>query len=112
MFKKVLKDSDEITDFIVKFSTDFVDEELIREYFFGCRAILKKVPVRTLKLEDPAHHTRDRKKEKFYQTLPLKTMPPLIVDDGKVVDGNHRFRVAKKKGRKWILIYETEALES
>lgn len=110
MFKKELSDSDEITDFIVEFSVGFVDEELIRDYFFNCRAILKRVPINCLKAGMSDHHIYEKKKEAKYTKLSQATMPPLIVEKGKVLDGNHRLRVARKKGQKEIAIYEIQSL--
>jgi len=110
MFKKILKDADEITSFIIETSPNEIDEELIFEYFFGCKAILKKVEIDTLQLEDINHHIQLKAKEKRYQKLPIETMPPIIVEDGKVIDGNHRLRIAQKRGSRRIIAYDIISL--
>jgi hypothetical protein len=111
MFRKILKDRDEITDYIVEFASNYVDVDLVRDYFFGCKGVLQKVPIKTIRPGDRDTHMRDKKKEMIYEILPLKTMPPLIVRDGEVLDGNHRLRVAKKRGQKEILIYNILPIE-
>lgn len=110
MFKEILKDAYEITSFIIETSPNDVDEELISEYFFGCKAVLKKVDISSIECGDTNHHIRFREKEKRYQKLEMEKMPPLIVEDGKVLDGNHRLRVALKKGMKDIIIYDIISL--
>lgn len=85
MFKRILIDTEEITDFIIEFSVEPIDEELVYEYFTGCNGILKSVLVRTLKHENKDSHIRDYKKEKSYEILPFETMPPLVVENGIVL---------------------------
>lgn len=106
MFKKILDSTDEITGFIIETSSDFVDEELIYEYFFGCKAVLKSVEVSELRMEDQNHHLRSRRKEKEYEQLPINTIPPLIVENGIVVEGYHRLRIIIKKKISTVKVYE------
>ncbi len=106
MFQKILKDADEITNFIIVMSPDPVDEDLLLEYFFGCKAVLKTVDITTIRHEDENHHLQSKVKEKRYEKLSMQTMPPLVVENGKVLDGNHRLRVALKNGLKIISVYD------
>lgn len=110
MFKKILKDADEIASFIIETSPNDIDEELVLEYFFGCKAILKKIGINTLQIEHTNHHIQSKVKERKYQKLPIETMPPIIVENGKVIDGNHRLRIAKKKGLRKIITYNIISL--
>ena len=110
-YKPVLHDAEEITDYIVMLSTEPIDEGLVEDYFWGCKAVLKSVIIDTLINDNPDKHIRCSKKEKEYERLPSDTMPPLIVENGIVMDGNHRLRVAKKKGMNEIKIYEVIATE-
>lgn len=110
MFKLVLINAEEITDFIVEFATEPIDEELIREYFNGCNAILKSVSVKSLMYGNHNLNVRNSRKEKKYELLPFKTMPPLIVENGIVIDGNHRLRVVRKNRIKKTNIYEINFL--
>jgi len=112
MFKGILKNADEITDFIIEFAIDPVDEELIREYFDGCKAILKSIKVSNLVEGDMNQNIRNVKREKSYEKLPLKTMPPLIVENGIVKDGNHRLRIAKRNKLEEISIYDIVVIET
>ena len=106
MFKPILENEDEITDYIVEFASDFVDPIIIKEYFFECNAILRTEFVDHLKEGDKNHNIKNPNKEKHYKKLPIITMPPLIVRNYEVLDGNHRLRVAKKLGVKEVLIYD------
>ncbi len=110
MFKEMLKDADEITSFIIEKSANDIDEELVLEYFWGCKAILKSVEIDSLLIEDTNHHVQLESKERSYQKLPIETIPPIIVEDGKVIDGNHRLRIAQKKGLKRIIVYDIISL--
>jgi hypothetical protein len=106
MFKSHLKDAEEIALFIYQLSNYSINEEFVSEYFTGCKAILKSAPVERLFEGDRNHNIRSPKKENFYYDLPIKTMPPLIVENNVVVDGNHRLRILKKKKIKRVLIYD------
>ena len=106
MFKKLLKDAEEIAEFIIEFSSEPVDEELIKEYFWGCQGILKQISTNDLRQEDSHHHILNEQKLKEYRLLPIATMPPLIVENNYIKDGNHRFIVAKQKEQEKIYIYD------
>jgi hypothetical protein len=103
-----LKDDWAIAEYIEATSSDYVDEEYIREHYRGCHAVLKKVAVTDLEPGDPEHNERSEKKEKKYAKMDLATMPPLVVEDGQIMDGNHRFRVAVAKGATHVLCYVVE----
>lgn len=106
MFKPILNDAEEIVNFIRDFADDSIDFELVKEYFRDCSGILKTVSISNLEEGNKNNNIRAPKKERVYETLPIETMPPLIVEGGIVLDGNHRLRAAKKRGLKQILIYE------
>lgn len=110
MFKPILKNTEEIMNFINEFASEPIDEELVREYFYGCKAILKIVLVHSLKQGNEDYHIKNFEKEKRYELLPFETMPPLIIENDKVIDGNHRLRIAKKKHIKKINVYEIISL--
>ena len=111
MFKPVLENEDEIADFIIEFAVDQMDEEFVREYFYGCKAILKTISIECLEEGNENQNIKNLRREKRYEKLPFETMPPLIVEDGIVTDGNHRLRVAKKRGAKEIIIYDIVDIE-
>jgi hypothetical protein len=110
MFKETLTDASEIVSYIIKTSPNDIDEELVFEYFFGCKAILKKIEINNLQIEDTNHHIQLKSKVKKYQKMSIETMPPIVVQEGKILDGNHRFRIAKKKGMKMIIAYDIISL--
>ncbi len=39
-------------------------------------------------------------------------MPPIVVENSKIIDGNHRYRVAKGNGQKEIFIYEIQEIDT
>jgi hypothetical protein len=55
---------------------------------------------------------QDIKKENSYFSKPLETMPPIVVKDNQIEDGNHRYRVCKRKNVKTILIYDVINIEN
>jgi hypothetical protein len=101
-----LKDSREIADYITGSSTEDVDYGLIEDYFRGAKALLRKIPANELTQGDPDHNVRDPHKERRYAKMPLDTMPPLVVENGRIIDGNHRFRVGLEMGVKSFWCYD------
>ena len=106
MLKPILKNNDEITDYIVRHSSDELDEEFILEYFDGCKAILKNSNINCLIENDLNSNLRSSKKEKYFKTLSIVTMPPLVVKNNLVLDGNHRLRILKDLDVKIVSIYD------
>lgn len=109
MFKNRLNNQFEIATYIEETSSKLVDKQLIEEYFFGCNAILQKCLVENLVVEGKDHHLPDKVLERKYVKLPLETMPPLVVENYKVIDGNHRYRILKQLGVKNVKIYQIES---
>jgi hypothetical protein len=107
-WKAVLENSDDIADYIQEHSPHEVDHERIASEYAGLRAVLKKVPIKSLKLGSPEHNLPDPKREKKYLKKAPESMPPLVVEDGVILDGNHRLRVAKKLGLTDIWAYVIE----
>jgi hypothetical protein len=83
-----------------------VDEEFMEECFRGTHAVLREIPVAELREGDSDHNIPSKAKEKRYRKLPLSTMPPLVVEDGEIQDGNHRFRVAVAGGAQAVWCYD------
>ncbi len=104
-FPERLNDAWEIEAFIETFAPYEVDEDMIVDLYRGCHAILELVPINKLKEGGRDHNLRSPAVEKKYQKMNLKTMPPLLVDDGVVMDGNHRLRASKKRGLTHVWCY-------
>ena len=101
---KVLRDNREIASYVSELDPR-VDEEMIEEHYFGCHAVLKLIPIESVK-EGPADsNIRSASKEKKFAKMDLAKQPPILVEDGMVRDGNHRYRVAKAAGATDILAY-------
>jgi len=102
---KILRSAKEISDYISSQSSNYVDKEVIEEYFSGCQAVLEELPLESIREGNPEANIRDKRKERKYTKLDIATMPPIVVENGIIQDGNHRFRVAKAKGLNKILCY-------
>lgn len=100
-----------IAGYIGSIAPDYVDEELVEEYFHGCRAVLALVPIAELR-EGPADvNVPSKKKAAAYAKLPPETMPPLVVMNGVVEDGHHRLRDARRRGVVSVLCYVVEYID-
>jgi hypothetical protein len=96
----------ELIDYVVDQSTDDIDPEMVENYFGrDASAQLMLVPIESLREGDPDHNIPSRQKAKEYAKLDPATMPPLVVEDGKIMDGNHRYRDAVTRGLKSLWCY-------
>lgn len=108
-FPAELATAQDIAEYIEEMSSDYVDVEMIAEHYFGCRAVLKRVPLHELSEGPPDANVRDLRKEARYAKME-GTIPPIVVEDGVVMDGNHRYRVALAKGLPELLCYVIEEI--
>lgn len=90
-WSKVLKDNNGIAQYIAEQSPGYVDEEMIQDNFIGCYAELEILPIDSIREGHPK--------------MDIATLPPIVVENGVIVDGNHRFRLARVKGLKEIPCY-------
>ena len=97
-FDEVLYDAQDIADYIETWATYEVDPEFVYEKFRGTHAVLKLVPMDQLQEGGRDANMRSKKNEDKYLKQNLKTQPPAIVENGKILDGNHRFRANKRRG--------------
>lgn len=84
---------------------------MVREYFNGAAAVLRPLAVADLRPGNPDANIACERKQARYAEMDPSTMPPIIVDEGKVVDGNHRLRVAVARGEATIMAYDVVAEE-
>lgn len=94
----VLNDSQDIAYFVDSVATDYVDTDLVYEKYLGSHAELRLVPIDQLTEGGRDHNIQNPANERKYQRMSVKTVPPLLVENGVVMDGNHRLRAAKKRG--------------
>jgi len=104
--KPVLEDSREIADHIQDTSPSFVDHERIEEEYRGTHAVLRQLPVDSLKEGDENGNVKSSAKQARYNKKDPKEAPPIVTENGTVVDGNHRLRAAKANGEKTISAYD------
>ena len=107
-FPPILRGAREIADYCHTWAIDDMSDDMMLEYFRDCNAVLKLVPINTLQEGPPDSNISKPSKEAKYIKMNPKTMPPIIVSNGVVIDGHHRFRVAKKLGLKEIWIYDVQ----
>jgi len=95
-YPKILYDAKEIADYIVSIDPDY-DKDAIEDEFEDKKAILTLIPAKKINKDDNHHISFD--KQKKYEKMNLDTMPPLVIVNGKIWDGNHRFRAGLKNGK-------------
>ena len=91
-------DAQGLADFIETYAPYEVDNEFVYEKFRGSHAVLKLLPIADLKEGGRDHNLQDPKAEAKYLKQNLKTQPPAVVENGIVLDGNHRLRANKQRG--------------
>lgn len=108
-FPERLAEDRDIADYIETWATYEVDPEFVEEQFRGERAELRLMPISGLIEGGRDHNLQSPANERKYQRMKLETMPPLLVRDGKVLDGNHRLRACKKRGLTHVWCYDVVA---
>lgn len=98
-----LKDVDAIIDFCNEIGDIDEDEDMLLTLFDGMSADLKEVDISKL------HRQKDvdlRGDEDDYADMPAETAPPILVlADGEIQDGAHRYEAAKIRGDKKMFAY-------
>lgn len=90
---------EQLTSYVIEHANDEIDEELIEDYFRDSTATLQLIPIESIIEGDSDHNIRNLKKEKHYLKMNFDTMPPIVITENhNIIDGNHRFRVAKQLG--------------
>lgn len=107
-FPECLTDAADIAAFIQTFAAEDVDEDAIRDLYHHTYAVLKLMPIAQLKEGGRNSNLRSAENEARYKKMDLRTLPPLLVDKGNVVDGNHRLRAGKKRGLTHMWCYVIE----
>ena len=110
---RVLRDQWDIAEYIVSMDTseedsdDEIDLDHVADAYIGCHAVLRTIPLEELNEGNPNVNIRNARKEKRYAKMDLSQQPPIVVNgwDMEIVDGNHRYRVAKAAGNTSMLCY-------
>jgi hypothetical protein len=107
-YAPVLKDDVAIARYIVDQAPGYIDEEMVEEYYGGGKASLRFVPIGELTEGNADGHLRSAAKERRYAKMPAATRPPLVIYNGEIEDGNHRYRVALAAGEPGLWCYDVE----
>jgi len=112
-YAPILKDAWSIVDYIASVSDPHLskhEEDNLLDGIRGTQAVLKLTPI-TNKLRSMGDASQlektnpSYKKIKQYSKMNPKTIPPIVVDNDLVIDGNHRLQAAKELGLKEIWAY-------
>lgn len=95
----------QIATHIESTSPDWVDTEFIEECFAGAQMCLGMALIETIKPGPADSNEACAKKQAAYAAMPLETRPPIVIDQGRAADGNHRLRDAKARRETFILSY-------
>lgn len=104
----VLEDDWAIARHIADISPQEVDLEFVREHFRFGKAELRMVPIADLVQGHEDGNRRIVSRERKYAAMDPATVPPLVVEEGEIKDGNHRYRVGLKRGETHLPCYVVE----
>ena len=91
-------DAQALADYIETYATYEVDNEFVYEKFRGSHGVLQLVPIVDLQEGGRDANQQSKTNEAKYLKQSIKTQPPAVVENGKVLDGNHRLRANKRRG--------------
>lgn len=94
-----------IANHIAQTSPQYVDTELIQEHFFGASMCLGMALIASVSQGPAESNIPCAEKQRTYAALTPDTRPPIVIDAGIVMDGNHRLRDAITRGESFILSY-------
>jgi hypothetical protein len=101
-----LNDAYEIAEYIDGIAGVEVDTQWMLDYFTGAIAVLRLVDIDTLVEGDPNGNLAIPGQDERYAQMDAASAPPLVVEGGRIIDGNHRYRAAKMRGDKEIWVYD------
>jgi hypothetical protein len=96
-FPDVLKDAQELADYVVTWAVGEVCSETAWESFRDCRGTLRWFDMAEIRPAGGGHE-RVASRERRYRRMDRATCPPILVMDGEIQDGHHRHRVAITRG--------------
>ncbi len=103
-----LASSQDIAAHVSGLSPYEICEEQIEELYWGCHAKLRWTPIAELRLGPDDANLPSKKRQKACDSQPVETMPPLLADEGMVMDGAHRYRTLLNKGCTHCWVYHIE----
>ncbi|MDT8925538.1 hypothetical protein RBE51_22405 [Pseudomonas taiwanensis] len=108
VWPEYLVSAEAIAAYVAVLSPYEVSLEQIEEQYFGCRAKLTWIELDTLLLYDSDHHEPSQGRQEAVDSLPIGTMPPLLVEDFHLEDGYHRLRKLRQDNmtHHWAYVIE------
>lgn len=110
-YPHILGDWRAISDYVVEHAGVTVDRESIEDCFMGAMARLTLVSVDDIRAGHPDANVRNASRERRYAKMDPDTMPPIVIEGGQVLDGNHRLRIRVAAGARHIWCYVVEEAE-
>lgn len=107
-WSRTLKDGQQIAEYMESMSAEGVDRQQIEDRFVSSRARLQLVPTHSFTTTiTPLDARSVAPLPRFAKLLPA-TRPPILIENGVVVDGNHRVRDARYRAEKYLWAYVVE----
>lgn len=97
-YPAIFADNRALAAYIEELSPDGTDREFVEEYFHGAGAVLRLIPVEEIAPGDQVTNIASQSKQDAYWSMPADTYPPIIVENGIINDGHHRFRNVLRRG--------------
>lgn len=94
-----------LAEHVIASTPGHADEEFIEEFFRHAKATLCFVPIEEIKPGPTENNIRITAREKNYARQPASTVPPLVLENGHIQDGHHRYRAARSRGDKGLWCY-------
>lgn len=97
-FPDVLRNAQELADYVVTWAIGEVCSETAWEAFRDCQGTLRWFAMDEIAPQTGDGHRRVPSRERRYRKLDRTTCPPILVMEGVIQDGHHRHRVALARG--------------
>jgi hypothetical protein len=106
-WKTTLKDAEEIAEYFAQWGDVKRDPLKVKDDFKNASAELKELPVKSLKfgVQFFTDRLRNKSRENNYKKMAMTQIPPLVVENNVVIDGNRRFLKAHKLGLETVRAY-------
>jgi len=110
LWPELLATSEAIAAHVGELSPYEICEEQIEEMYLGCQAKLEWTHISRLRLGPDNNNVASEERQEACDSRPTETMPPLLAEDGMIMDGAHRYRTLLSKGCAHCWVYHIEPI--